>query len=509
MIIYIGLRLTNVAAIKEPKIYPDTQRYLDMATQPLFSLDFWAGPYPVMVPTIFKMLGSNPTAITWFQLGISIIAWTWLSYAVSSSIRTNWLRKLTFIAILALSLERTILLWDGVLLSESLSGSLLALYLGTWLWYLKEKKDRWLALFMLAFFGLLWAFTRDTNALFNLGVILVILVGIGLRYFFPQFQKSTSSEPKNVLNLVLAGILLTSFLFSNHFANLAGRWIGPSMSALGIRVLVAPEKTSFFEAEGMPVNAELMSFAGQKALAIDGGFGDDPALDSFHDWYRENGKTVFVKFILSTPVASLLAPLQNMSPLFDTIHLTYYKPAGFNPILPPPLEKMIFFEYWNTVVTILSLSVFVVGLVFAIKHRHSHWLVLLFLLIALYPHAFLIWHASACDMERHAYQFRLHFNLTFLLSLLFVGDQIVATYQESLKKRFPLIISALSNFWLGFIILGIILSGLAIFMDFITGNAADFSIGYAQGVGILLGFSLVGGGIWLRSLIKTGNLNKP
>jgi len=129
MIIYIGLRLTNVAAIKEPKIYPDTQRYLDMATQPLFSLDFWAGPYPVMVPTIFKMLGSNPTAITWFQLGISIIAWTWLSYAVSSSIRTNWLRKLTFIAILALSLERTILLWDGVLLSESLSGSLLALYL--------------------------------------------------------------------------------------------------------------------------------------------------------------------------------------------------------------------------------------------------------------------------------------------------------------------------------------------------------------------------------------------
>jgi hypothetical protein len=491
---YIGLRLSNGLAIKEPKFYPDTQRYLDSAAQPISSLEFLAGPYPIIVPTLYKIFKSNPNAIAWFQTGISIMAWTWLSFAVMGGIQAGWLKNLAFLAILTLSLERIILLWDWVLLSESLSGSLLALYLGTWFWYLNRHKKRWSDVLVLVIVGLLWTFTRDTNAIFNLGISLLVIIGVVWRQLGQQ-NKAAS----NKYDLLLAGILLVGFVTSNHFANLAGRWIGPSMSALGIRVLVDPEKTAFFEAHGMPINAELMSFAGQKAQAIDAGFGNAPALDEFHAWYRANGKTVFAKFILSTPKQSMLAPLQNMSPLFDTVHLTYYKPAGFKQILPPPLESVIFFEQFTPGIFIFSILVFAGGFIFAIKIRKRHWIILLTLIIALYPHAFLIWHVSACDMERHAYQFRLHYNLTIILSLLFMGDAFFIAYQEQLKKLLQPILDILIRFRVLIIILGIFIVGTATFLDFLTGNGADFSIGYAQGAGIIGGLGLIGVGLWLSS----------
>jgi len=290
--IYVGLRANNVSQVKEPKIYPDTQRYLEIASQPVTSPNFWAGDYPVVVPAVHKLLGRNPVLISWFQTLFSTFSWAVLALSTTREIKTRWFQVLTLFAVLAFSLDRVIILWDWVILSESLSGSVLVLYIAAWFWLLQGKKWQWPPIIAILFLGVLWTFTRDTNALINLAVSFLILL-------WAIFKKDWRY-------LIFTALFVSAYLVSSHFADMAGRWIGPSMSVLGTRVLTEPEGIAFFEDHGMPVNQALLDFAGEKAGPIAVGFGDEPELDAFHKWYREKGKMVFLEFILSTPLKSFV-----------------------------------------------------------------------------------------------------------------------------------------------------------------------------------------------------------
>ena len=117
-----------------------------------------------------------------------------------------------FALILALSLDHHIAGWDMVLLTESLSISLMALFLVIWLWLLRSWS--WGKVGILSFVAFLWAFTRDTNGWILLMLAGLILLGV---LFFDARKRYLS------VTFVFAVI----FALSNFSANKGDRWVFP------------------------------------------------------------------------------------------------------------------------------------------------------------------------------------------------------------------------------------------------------------------------------------------
>src|SRR5581483_12286322 len=120
---------------------PDSTEYLSNAALPLFSLDFWAGPRPFTVPLFYKMFGVTSATLLnalILQGFLSTTCWLFLAWQTARSLETDWLRPIAFVVILILGLTNAVLVWDSVILSESLSVSFLALMVGGWLWLLRK-----------------------------------------------------------------------------------------------------------------------------------------------------------------------------------------------------------------------------------------------------------------------------------------------------------------------------------------------------------------------------------
>jgi len=101
-------------------------------------------------------------------------------------------------------------------------------------------------------------------------------------------------------------------------------------------------------------------------------------------------------------------------------------------------------------------------------------------------------------MERHAYQFRLHFNLTVLLFFLFSVDTIFVNYGSTLRAVLTPVLRILHNIRFFLMVIGALTALMAFFLDPLIGSG-EFSIGYAQGAGIIFGICLIWLGSWLHS----------
>src|SRR5919198_5526248 len=112
-----------------PRLTPDTIEYQRIAALPL-SPDFFSELKPWAVPLLYKLLpGTAAVSVPVAQLLISIAAWLVLAFAFGRCFTGRRLRLLATALVLAFSCSPLVAQWDGVLLSESLSLSLLALVL--------------------------------------------------------------------------------------------------------------------------------------------------------------------------------------------------------------------------------------------------------------------------------------------------------------------------------------------------------------------------------------------
>ncbi len=477
---YVILRILSVAPIVEPKIYPDSGTYLTIASQPFFSADFWGAGTPIITPLVYKLLGGNTQGIVLFQSIFSILAWTILAVAAARSVRTPRLKPLAFCTILLFSLSGEIMLWDGVVLSESISGSLSALFIAAWFWFLEEHNWDWGKAAIVMGVGGLWMLTRDTNALLVLGVAGVLL-GLSI----------VKLADKRYLYIGI--FFLAVFALGIGSASSGGRWISPNLNIMSRRILTNPEYIEFYQQNGMPVTPEVLALAGAKARPVDAGFSDDPALDEFHQWHAENGRSVYLKFLLLKPVDTLLSPIQNISTMVYTEPLFLYAPRGFRSLLPYPVDQIAFFQTWNPLTAwILGFSV-VIGLTFAIWSKDRKWAVPLVMLLLVYPHLLTIWHiANPEALEfRHAYQFNVHLRTYVWIALILAIDDFSALV---ISRH----ISSIRKLHRGFVWGGLFIVIASLVVDFILPGHDTFSIGYAQGFGLVSGLLLICFGLRLR-----------
>ena len=397
---YANLRWKNETPVFEKaKQTSDTPAYLRVSGEAILSKDFWANTRPPVFPFVLKYYDANTIKVAAFQAAFSIFAWGMLALSLAYSFK-GILRIIGFGLILALSLESHIAGWDVVMLTESISISLLALYLAAWHWLLKGWSwGKVAALSLVSFF---WAFTRDTNGWLLLMVAGLILLGM----LFFRVRKHY---------LVVALIFTLLFALSNLSADVGQRWIFPYQNVLAQRILPDQEAVSFFADCGMPVSPELLDMAGGYANSGDRTFYTDPALQPYRNWLHDSGKFCYMRWLLSRPLTSLREPWADLEWLLAFPDVTFFYPQRYEPLLPWYVERILYPQ--DGVVWLWALITF--AALVAIWKRawkvNIAWVVFIGLCLSIYPHLFIVWHGDVPGTHRHALTVSIQFVLSFWL----------------------------------------------------------------------------------------------
>jgi hypothetical protein len=405
---YIWLRIQHSLRIHEPRVsFGDTPDYFSIASQPLLSASFWVSSKPPIAPLFFKMLDSNPDRIMAVQLWLSILSWGILAFLVAGAARSSLVKALAFLVVLGFSLDQHIIMWDPIILSDSLALSLLALFLASCIWLLAEWK--WYKVLLLAFVSILLAFVRDTYAYWLLLIGITLLV---LLFFTPQRQRV----------LLISGIFITLFLASNALASAGYHWYSAFLMTVGLRILPDPEYVTYFEKRGMPVNEALMERSGKSMQSDDAAMLFDTRLDEFRRWTKAHGRREYIRFLWFYKAHVLQAPLENAEVMFNP-NVYYYTATGYRPIITSSRVNEFLYPTRFGVLTFLLANLFAAALVIpAFQYRQVLWIVPLVLVLFSYPQAVLIWNADANDLPRHSLYHNVELRLGLWLLIFFAAD---------------------------------------------------------------------------------------
>lgn len=417
-IAYAALRwLSEAPFFEKARQVSDTPAYLRIADLPLTDPDFWLNARPFVFPLVLKAWRGDLPAVARFQTIFSILCWGLLALAASSAMNLAALRPLTFGLLLALSLDRHIAGWDLVMLTESLALSLLALFVAGWLWLLKGWRWWKVAALLLAAFA--WAFCRDTNAWLLLTLFGLILLAV---FIF--------KADRRFLALALAFALF--FALSDFAAGKGDRWVFPFQNVLAKRILTDARALAFFADCGMPVTPELMQLAGGYANSAERAFYEHPALEPYRAWLHADGKSCYVRWLLSVPGQSLRQPLADFESLvrFERVDRFFprsYRPvlrspaptgnAAERPVLPGYLERLLYPRdalRWLWALTSMAALAAIAGRAWK---SNPAWSVFIALNLLVYPHLFIVWHGDILGTDRHALSLAVQFVLSGWLLL--------------------------------------------------------------------------------------------
>src|SRR5437763_1899002 len=157
--LYVLFRVGSFSNL--PDRLTDTPGYEQVAHRALWDWRFYAGLRGFTYPLFLKAFhGSESRTIA--QLVLSTAAWLVLAAAIARCIHSRWLRPIAFAVFLAFSLTTEVILWDELIISESVTFALLALLVAAWIMLIRSPRSRWAAVVLVL--TLLWAFARDTNA---------------------------------------------------------------------------------------------------------------------------------------------------------------------------------------------------------------------------------------------------------------------------------------------------------------------------------------------------------
>ena len=313
-IAFLGVKWSYFKFDKEGTFY-DTRAYLSVANEPLNSLVFWAGERPFTLPLLFKILGvdsqnyQNPdilARVSHAQAWISIVCWVILGITLSSRCRNRWGGVAVFGLILVFSLVYEISRWDLLFLSESLSFSLFALLLASWVWLLElssswqKSPKAYLTITGVIIITVLYSFTRDANLYFiAMGAILLTAAS-----FFRRFKLA-----RQVMLIYLVSAALLWFA-QNASLNTANRWQIYIYDHYALRLTDTPEFVDYFKRAGLPMIEDLYMKPGTRGSVYQKMLFFNPAYEPVRQWTTAHGKATYIGYLLTHPYMTLSQPLE-------------------------------------------------------------------------------------------------------------------------------------------------------------------------------------------------------
>lgn len=248
----------------------DTSGYEHVASLPLWSIRFYTGERGFTIPLFFKLLTTSEARFLG-QLVFSTAAWLVLAAVIVRHIHSRSLRPIAFAAVLAFSLTTEVILWDTLLLSESVTLALTVLLLVAWIALIGDPRPRLAGAVIVL--SLLWAFARDTNAY----VLLVVGLFVAVTLVRSAYRR---------VKLVLVAGCCAIFLADYGSADAGKRWRQPLVDVVVHRVITHPSITSYFEHLGLDVHSNWVASG----------------------WIDVRGRSVYLHYLVSHPGYTLAAP---------------------------------------------------------------------------------------------------------------------------------------------------------------------------------------------------------
>ncbi len=427
--------------LDQPRTFRDTLAYVETAAQPIDSPAFWMGTRAFTLPLFLKMLNTTPqnfqaveqmNHIRDAQFVLSVVAWTMLALALTLGFRQCWLKFAAFAVTLLFSMTLEISIWDSLLLSESISFSLLALTLTSWVLLvallprLKKPVFRISLVILSTLAAVFYSFVRDSNIYFLMMGAVIFVLGVLINQHLSDSRK---------LAWVYAGSILIIFIVQNMTITRGNRWQIFIMDHLAMRILHDPQAVDFFEKEGLPLSDELMSTTGMVGYEYQQLMANSPTLQPLRDWIDCCGKQAYLKYLLFTPVETMLEPVEQWQKLVNGGNLEYRNPKYAFLELPEKTRQFheLFFPHQAWAVGLLGL-ISLVGVVdYAITKRQPLWIVVGILFITIYPSMFIVWHGEPLEIERHAAQIGIQWRLAGWWGLVMLVERMGMLIQARKK----------------------------------------------------------------------------
>ncbi len=397
-VLYAFLRLGSF--VFTPVRVTDTATYEHVSAASLSSADFWAGARPFTVPFVWKVVGGDHGRIV-AQLVVSVAAWLTLAAAVAACLRRPVVAGVGFVLVLAFAATSEIILWDPLLLSESLSLSLGALVVASWLLFV--RRPTWFGVAFVVAVTASWTFARDSHAYVVLFAALAVLASLLERSF-------------RVHKLALASACVLIFAASAVSAGAGLRWYQPMRDILLNRVSVDPEMRAYFEARHGP------------------------------QWREADARRGYARYLLTHPAYALGDPFfgsqttptsstDSASSLLDPDFRSYNDNASARRWPLPAAVDDLVYVHGVRIVVALALLVAAAAILASGFALPRTTLVPAVLLLSTVPHGLLVYHLSGLEVDRHALEVAVGLRVAVLLLALFTIDAVLASRRDHEASR--------------------------------------------------------------------------
>jgi hypothetical protein len=427
-------------------VWKDTITYATVAEAPLWSSQFWAGERSFTLPLIYKILGISRTTlsqvpqlrpISSLQFVLGFLSWTLLAGVTGSLVRSRWLQPIGMGVILALALTLDVSLWDRIPLSESVSASLLALLVSLAILGIKNR-DRlglhgggwqipyWIALCAVS---VLYSFTRDTNAYFLAACGLAILGAIS----FTGIRRHPSLPVWTIFSVFLLALAVVQ----SRTADRGDRWLLPYLNILNTRIYPDEDARGFFLDAGMPADertAEILDRNRRRFLEeVQFNYAAQPLID----WVETNGRSTYLRYLLSRPVPTLMRPINRAHNLISPLSTEYRTDVYSVPVWLDYFSRAFFPRPLGIVVGWMVVALALTVVLGRMRRLRPEWLVPGLLVLTAFPMMYVVWYGDAIEVERHAFQISLQVRLGLWMLTVLLADAWLAPSTPSSAQGIP------------------------------------------------------------------------
>ena len=401
----------------------DSKTYIQQSKILISNLSFFNCCKPFTTALFFKIAGSKPNNIIFYQQLFSVICWTFLGFSFSCFIKNRLLVPLSIIVFSMASLWWNVGGWNNVILSESVFFSLFALWLGLFFLLFHFMDRIWLV--FLSIVSLFFAFTRPDVPFFLMSFVLIFII---LLYLIKIKQEQLLKFRK----YLLLYLFIVSFIFALNFAPQFNNERQERFSLINVvfqRILFDEEKVNWFKEKGMPIDDNLRTWKGKWASSLNRDLYKNQTYVSFMNWTLHEGKSDYALYLASHPYYSIESVLVNPYQVFSYNLYNYTKKPPKNTIFN--FVSIIWNPgYWVLIIVVL-LSIF-----YLINFLRTENFVLLFqfvVFIGLSINAVLVFHADAMEVRRHSILLAVGVYTLFLCGVFFIIDNLKVTIEKEVK----------------------------------------------------------------------------
>ncbi|HEX4492832.1 MAG TPA: hypothetical protein VH914_16620 [Acidimicrobiia bacterium] len=390
----------------------DSYDYLASSHAGFFTRDLWAGDRAPGYPLYLKLVDRNLHVAVVGQLVLVTAAWLVLALMAARATRDLRLQIAAVVVVLGFGVTLDAVQWDRVISTEALSSAFAVGFLAAVLWL----RERWTGprVAVAVVLALLMTALRDSNGTF-LGLVgVALLICVAVRALRPRV-------------LVLAGLLVVIAVAGTVSAGIGKRWQEPVQNVFTMRLFNSPERLQSLYHSGLPLTlGQVIAVQGRCVAATPIPPCAKLRSPAFYDWIQDHGREAYIHEMWKTPATTVWEPLSHIRESVGTRNRVDIASGTYEHApVSEALEKV--FDVRNPAVAVgWAIALLVLMLVAAVRRRRGVWVIATAMLVATYPHLWLVWVGDAEEVTRHSLLASMQLHLALLLGTVWLIDAFVA-----------------------------------------------------------------------------------